>query len=145
MYRFKLDALLKHRRHQEEVCQQQLAQAERHLVDERGKLRRLIKEKRDNTRKLQTRQKIQINVSLIILSINYLRQLSKNIEKQTACLRAATRTVNQKRTELVKAVKKRKTLEKLKEKEHLDYQRDLLQNERKLMDQVASIRHARKS
>ena len=144
MYRFKLEALLNYRRHQEEVCQQELAQTERHLFDERRKLRQLIEEKRNNTKKLQAGQKIQISVSLIILSINYIRQLSRNIEKQTACVRAAIRQVNQKRSELVMTMKKRKILEKLKEKEQLDYRQEMLQNERKILDEVASIRHVRK-
>ena len=41
-------------------------------------------------------------------------------------------------------MKKRKTLEKLKEKEQLVFHQKMLQNERKVMDEVASIRHARK-
>ena len=144
MYRFKLEALLNYRRHQEEICQKELAQTERQLADVRGKLRRLIEEKRDNTQKLQARQKVHINVSVIILSVNYIRQLSKKIEKQTDCVRVAIRKVNQKRTKLVMTVKKRKTLERIKEKEQLAYQQKMLQNERKLMDEVASIRHVRK-
>lgn len=144
MYRFKMEALLNHRRHQEEVCQKQLAQTERNLVDERKKLYRLKEDKRENTQKLQAQQKIHINVSVIILTVNYIRQLSMNIEKQADCVRAAARKVNQKRTELVMIVKKRKTLEKLKEKEQLADQQIMLQNERKLMDEVAAIRQVRK-
>ena len=144
MYRFKLEALLNHHRHQEEVCQKDLARAEGQLSDEREKLRRLKEEKRENTQKLQAKQKNHINVSVIILSVNYIRQLSKNIEEQTDRVREATWKVNQKRTDLVMIVKKRKTLEKLKEKEQLVYRQKMLQNERKVMDEVASIRHARK-
>ena len=87
MYRFKLEALLNHHRHQEEICQKDLAQAEGQLSDEREKLRRLKEEKRENTQKLQAKQKTHINVCVIILSVNYIRQLSKNIEKQTDCVR----------------------------------------------------------
>jgi flagellar export protein FliJ len=144
MYRFKLEALLNHHRHQEEVCQKELARVEVQLADELEKLRRLKEEKRENTQQLQTKQKNHINVSVIILSVNYIRQLSKIIGKQTDCVREATRKVNQKRSELVLIVKKRKTLEKLREKGQMVYQQKMLQNERKLMDEVASIRHARK-
>ena len=144
MYRFKLEALLNHHLHQEEVCQKELARVEGQLADEREKLLRLKEEKRENTQQLQTKQKNHINVSEIILSVNYIRQLSKNIEKQTDCVREAARKMNQKRSELVMIVKKRKTLEKLKEKGQMVYQKKMLQNERKLMDEVASTRHARK-
>ena len=144
MHRFKLEALLNHRRHQEEICQKQLAQTERLLADEQGKLRRQKKEHRDNIQKLHAKQKERINVSVMILSVSYIQQLSKNIEDQKKCVREATKKVNQKRNELIIIVKKRKTLEKLKEKEWLAYQKKMMQNERKLMDEVASTRHARK-
>jgi flagellar FliJ protein len=144
MHRFTLEALLNHRRHQEEVCQKELAQTERLLADEKGKLRRLKNEKRDNIQKLQIKQKEKINVSDIILSVNYIQQLSEKIEEQKERVQEATQTVNQKRGELITLVKKRKTLEKLKEKEWLAYQQKMMQNERKFMDDVASTRYARK-
>jgi flagellar FliJ protein len=144
MHRFKLEALLNHRRNQEEICQKELAQTERQLVDEEGKLRRQKREQRENIQKFHAKQKERINVSVMILSVSFIQQLSKNIENQIKCVREATKKVNQKRNELIIIVKRRKTLEKLKEKEWLAYQEKMMQNERKLMDEVASTRHARK-
>jgi len=144
MHRFTLEALLNHRRHQEAVCQKQLAQSQRVLAEETGKLRRLKNEKRDNIETLKIKQKAKINVSDIILSVNYIQQLSQKIDKQKIWVQQAAQTVNQKRHELITIVKKRKTLEKLKEKERLAYQQKMMQNERKFMDDVASTRHARK-
>jgi flagellar FliJ protein len=145
MYRFKLETLLNHRRHQEEVCQKELAQAERRLADEKAQLRRLKNEKRDNIARLQINQKKKINVSDIILSVNYIQQLSEKIAEQKNRVQQATRTANQKRSELISIVKKRKTLETLKEKERLAYEQKVILDERKIMDDVASTRHARKT
>ena len=144
MFRFKLEALLNHRRHQEEVGQIELAQSQQRLTDEQEKLRRQKKEKRENLQKLQTKQKERINASEIILYVNYINQLSNNITRQTDCVRMATKRVNQKRNELVKLLKKRKSLERLKEKEWRAHQQKMLQTERKLMDEAASTRHAQK-
>jgi len=144
MHRFKLEALLNHRRHQEELCQKELAQTERLLADEKGKLRCRKREHRENIQQLQAKQKASINVSDIILAVNFIQQLSKDIEDQTKCVREATKTVSQKRNELIIIVKKRKTLEKLQEKEWVAYQKKMMQNERKLMDELASTKHARK-
>ena len=83
MYRFRMEALLNHRRHQEEICQKKLAQTERLLSAEQEKLRRMVEEKDENEQKLQTRQKDHINVSAVILSLNYIRALSQSIEKQS--------------------------------------------------------------
>lgn len=145
MYRFKLEALLNHRRHQEEVCQKELAQSERQLSEEQGKLRQQKREKRDNIQKLQAKQKEIANPSDIILFVNYIKQLSKNIVNQKKSVREATKKMSQKRQELIINMKKRKTLEKLKEKDWLVYQKEMMQNERKLMDEVASTRHTRKT
>ena len=144
MHRFKLEALLNHRRHQEEICQKELARAERQLSEEQDKLRQQKREKHDNIQKLQAKQKEISNPSDIILSVNYLQQLSQHIVIQKKCVREATRKVNQRRQELIINMKKRKTLEKLKEKDWLAYQKKMMQKERKLMDEVAATRHTRK-
>ena len=144
MYRFKLQALLSHRRHQEEICQKELARSRRKLADEQEKLNRTKQLRRENILKLQAGQKENIRVSDIILYMNYIAQLSKNIEAQFVCVRQAAKKVNQKRSELIDIMKKRKTLEKLKEKDRLDYQKKLMQDERKFMDELATTRHARK-
>ena len=82
MYRFKLQSLLKHRRHQEEICQKEMAEAQRNLTDAQEKLRCLKKIKRENIQKLQARQKELHNVSSIIISINYIEKLSRDVAAQ---------------------------------------------------------------
>jgi flagellar FliJ protein len=144
MYRFKLEALLNHRRHQEEVCQKELADAQRELTAVQKKLSRLKKEKRANIQNLQTRQQESKTVSNILLFINFIEQLCAKIETQIRRLQKATQMVNQKRDDLISIMKKRKILEKLKEKEWLAYQQKILHEERKFNDEVAATRHVRK-
>ena len=144
MYRFKLEALLNHRRHLEEICQKELAQCQRRLVGEQEKQRRTKHLKRDYLLKLHERQKGSISISDIILYKNYIARLSEEIEVQTVSIREAAKQVNLKRNELIGMVKKRKTLEKLKEKDQLAYRKKLMLDERKFMDEVATTRHARK-
>ena len=144
MYQFKLEALLSHRRHQEEACQKELAQARRRLTDEREKLERKKKEKQESLEKLQVKKKESKTVSDIMLYMNYIQQLSKDIEDQAMLVHKTAKLVDQKRHELVSVMQKHKTLKNLKYKEQQAYQQKLMQDERKLMDEIASIRHARK-
>ncbi len=144
MYRFKLETLLNHRRQQEEIRQQELAETERQLADEQERLSRRKREQREKIQGLQAKQKENINVSDIILSMNYIRRLAKSIEDQKKCVRDAGKKVDQKRNELITIVKKRKALEKLKESEIRAHRQKMMQKEGKLMDEVASTRHARK-
>ncbi len=143
MYRFKLEALLNHRRHQEEACQKELAQARRRLSNERGELDRKKKDKQESLEKLQAKKKENTTVSGIILYINYLQQLSKDIEDQALRVHRAVKLVDQKRHELISIMQKRKTLKTIKHKEKQAYQQKLMQDERKSMDELASIGHAR--
>jgi len=144
MYRFTLEALLNHRRHQEEACQKELAQARRRLTDERAKLERKKREKQESLEKLQAKKKESTTVSDIILHLNYIQQLSKDIEDQAMHVHKTVKLADQKRHELISVMQKRKTLKKLKYKEQQAYQQKLMQDERKLMDEIASIRHDRK-
>ncbi|MDH3829454.1 MAG: flagellar export protein FliJ [Desulfobacterales bacterium] len=144
MYRFKLEALLSHRRHQEEACQKELAQARRRLTDEREKLERKKKEKQESLEKLQVKKKESKTVSDIMLYMNYIQQLSKDIEDQAMHVHKTAKLVDQKRHELVSIMQKHKTLKNLKYKEQQAYQQKLMQDERKFMDELAAIRHARK-
>jgi flagellar export protein FliJ len=144
MYRFKLEALLNHRRHQEEVCQKELAQVRRRLFDEREKLERKKREKQESLEKLQAKKKESTTVSDIMLYMNYIQQLSKDIEDQAMHVHKTVKLVDQKRHELISIMQQRKTLKNLKNKEHQAYQQKLMQDERKLMDELAAIRHARK-
>jgi len=144
MYRFKLEALLNHRRYQEEVCQKELAKAQRVLSDELEKLDRKKNEKQESLEKLQTKKKENPTVSDIMLHMDYLTQLSRDIEDQALRVQNSTKLVDQKRRELISIMQKRKTLKKIKYKDWQRYQQKLMQNERKLMDEVASTRHVRK-
>jgi flagellar protein FliJ len=144
MYRFKLEALLNYRRHQEEACQKELAQARRRLTDKREKLEQKKKEKQESLEKLQVKKKVSTTVSDIMLYMNYIQQLSKDIEDQAMLVHKTAKLVDQKRHELVSVMQKHKTLKNLKYKEQQAYQQKLMQDERKLMDEIASIRHARK-
>jgi flagellar FliJ protein len=144
MYRFRLEALLNHRRHQQEVLQKQLADAQKKLANEQQKLRIIKREKLANAQLLRKKQKESNTVTDILIYVTYIEKLSKNIKNQHERVQEAGEMVTRKRNELMAAMKKRKALEKLKEKGWQAFQQSLMTNERKLMDEVASTRHARK-
>ena len=144
MYRFKLQALLNHRRHQEEVCQKELAEAQRDLSDAQEKLKCIKRDKRGNIQKLQAMQNERHNASEVLLFINYIRQLSRDLDSQLQQVHRASKHVTLKRDHLIAIMKKRKILEKLKEKGWLEYQQKMMQAERKFNDEVAATRHIQK-
>ena len=144
MFRFKLEALLNHRRNQKEAAQKELAKAYRKLAAEREILDRKKEEKQENVKRLQAKKKECKNASDIKLYVNYIRKLSKDIEDQGVCVQNTAKMVDQKRDALIAVMQKHKILKRLKYKQRRAFEQQLMRDERKLMDELASIRHARK-
>lgn len=137
MFKFNLEVVLNHRRYEEEICQKVFAEAKKKLAVEQARLHRKKKEIRRCMRDLQRKQKESKTVSDILLYVNYLKQLSKEIKSQMEKVLAAEKKMIRKRKDLISAMKKRKTLEKLKEKRWIAYQQKTLKQEQKFIDEVA--------
>lgn len=138
MYKFDLQSLLNHRRYQEEVLQKELSESRKRLVDEQKKLRLIKAKKREYAHTLQHRQKENGTVSDLILYLRYLDRLAKELDRQQQKVVLAEKQFNQKRNALIEIMKKRKMLEKLRERGWKAYEQQMLRNDRKLMDEVAA-------
>jgi flagellar export protein FliJ len=68
---------------------------------------------------------------------SYIQRLAGELDSQMRRVALAKKQFNQKREELVEMMKKRKTLEKLKEKGYKAFEQKMLKTERDFMDEVA--------
>ena len=143
MYRFNLESLLNHRRYQEEILQKELADLKIRLDAEKDKLWGLRQKKRETVLQLQEKQTDGRPASEIKLYLDYVEQLSKKMEAQGQKVLEAERALSKKRQDLVAAMKKRKILDRLKEKGLQAYEQDRLKKERRTMDEVAGHRFSR--
>ena len=141
MYRFNLEPLLNHRRYQEEILQKELAGLKKCLVEEKHRLRALRKKRRKYLLQFQKKQKAGRPASEIKLYFDFVAHFSEKIDVQHHKVLEAERNFNLKRLDLIEAMKRRKTLERLKEKGWNTYQREQLKKERNLIDEVASLRY----
>jgi len=137
MYQFNLEPLLNHRRYQEEVLQKELAELKIRLAAEKEKLGVLRQKKRKTIQQLQKTQSTGRPASEIKLYVDFIERLSKETEAQSTKVLEADRKFNQKRQDLIAAMKKRKTLDRLKEKDLRVYEQNQLRKERNFMDEVA--------
>ena len=138
MYKFNLESLLNHRRYQEEILQKELANLKTLLAAEKQKLRVTKKKKRKYLRQLRQKQKESRAVSEIKLYLDFVDRLSKDLAAQNHRVVKAERRFNQKRQDLIVALKRRKTLDKLKEKGRQAHQQKILKKERDFMDEVST-------
>jgi flagellar FliJ protein len=137
MYRFNLESLLNHRRYLEEVLQKDLAGLKIRLEAEKDKLWALRQKRRKTVLQLQEKQTAGRPASEIKLYIDFVEQLLKEMEAQRQKVLEAERLFNLKRQDLVAAMKKRKILDRLKEKGLQAYEQEQIKKERNLMDEVA--------
>ena len=144
MYRFNLESLLNHRRYQEEILQKELAGLKVRLAAEKDKLWVLRQKKRKTVQQLQEKQTDGRLVSEIKLFVDFLDQLSKEMEAQRENVLEAERNFSLKRRDLIAAMKNRKTLDRLKEKGLQAYEQEQFKKERSFMDEVASRQFTQK-
>ena len=140
MYRFNLESLLNYRRYQEEILQKELADFKNQLIQQEQQLRQLKQAWRKYSLELHQRQRSGGTVSGVIIYFRYLDRLTADIEKQKRRVLKTKKQFEKKRRELLDIVKKRKTLEKLKEKGFDTFQQQQRKKERDLLDEVAATR-----
>ncbi|MDR2938900.1 MAG: flagellar export protein FliJ [Clostridiales bacterium] len=76
---------------------------------------------------------------------NYIELLKRQIIKQDDVIAQAGLEVERKRDLLTEAVKERKTLEKLKEKNQIEYNREQIIKEQKLVDEITSYKFSKQT
>jgi flagellar FliJ protein len=138
MYKFKLESILSHRRYQEETLQKELATSKKSLTREQKKLQAIKHRRHMYSLELQQQQSKNGTVSEIALYLKYINRLSQDLDEQRQRVSAAEAQFNQKHQSLLEMMKKRKTLDKLKEKGLRNYQQKMLKEERAFMDEVAA-------
>jgi len=78
----------------------------------------------------------------MLLFGDYLQRLERDIDAQQKRVATAERRVGQKRQALIEAMKKRKIIEKIKEKDRDSHLRALAELERKFIDEAAARSHS---
>ena len=139
-FKFTLEALLNHRLHHEEVVQKELAVCGCRVRDEKAMLLRIKQDKDKAYAEIHQKQLRGIAISEHIVYANFLEGLARNMVTQQEKIIEAEKQFAQKREELIEAVKKRKTIENLKEKGLAAYSKNLLKMDQDFLDEVAICR-----
>ena len=137
MYKFSLEPVLKYRKLLEEDLQKDFAVLKRQLLDEKVRLSNFEQVRDRFSGELQQKQVKSISVSDILLYTDYLQEVSKEIKKQSKRILEAEKSVDQKREELVGAMKNRKTIDRLREKGLKAHVQELSKKEQNLMNEAA--------
>ena len=141
MFHFRFETLLTARLHAEASMQIELSEARRLLTAEHAALREKKTARRQCLQEQRRRQRQGFRGADMLLFGAYLQRLERDIDTQRKRVAQAERQAGQKRLALIEAMKKRKILETLKEKDQVAHLRTLAEHERKFIDEAAARKH----
>ncbi len=118
---FRLERILQHKQHIEEMFQQELAELQATLHQEYQVLMELQRQQHDGMAYLESKQYSElVDLATIAYALAFLNRLSQDIQAQASLVHGLLQRVDEKRSELVAASRECKMLEKLKARqEHL--------------------------
>jgi flagellar protein FliJ len=139
-YQFKLEALRRYRQHEEERLQKELADAVRRRDRAATAMDDLLEQRTETESELYQSQNQSTFSSHFCIYVRYLQGLEEKILEQRQRLSEAEKEADRRRDNLLQAVKKRKTLDKLKEKGLKAYIAELDHEELKFINEIAISR-----
>lgn len=137
MYKFNLEPVLQHKIYIENRLQRELAELKKSLFNEEKKLDDCLKERKKHMLDFEQKKRRGILVSDTLLFQNFFIRLSTELKMKRKQIENLENKVAIKNNDLVEAIKKRKSLDKLKEKGLQTYMNRLIKKEHEFMDGVA--------
>ena len=137
---FRFETLLKLRKNAENLEQREMAEIQNHLYARQNELQDLNSTGAKNKEELQTRLQQSISGRTLDLYDRYFQSMGHRSGLQEQIILETSEKVKAKRTELVEAMRKRRVLEILKDRDILKKKRKVLKDENALMDEIASTR-----
>lgn len=143
MYKFPLQPVLNHRKIVEEDLQKELAVLRKVVADEKQRLKTFKKTKNNLTGEMKQKQREGITISEMLMYLHFLDCLSRDLEKQKEIVLEVERKYEGKREGVIEAMKNRKILGRLKEKQEKAYKYELIRNEQNFFNELSTNRFTR--
>ena len=143
-FKFKLQALLDHRRNKEDKKKEELGNLSRTVQDVRDFMATLKSRCSVSIVELKTLQESGMNIEQITRYREFITALKDDTNKQMEKLSLLMKDVENRRKELVSLSKERKIMEKLRDKEFDKFKKAVLKEEKKLIDDLGISRFIRR-
>ena len=138
MFKFRLASIMRLREHREKQCREDVGKCLQSLREAEEKEAHLVQKEKDIIEDLKHRQKGRIELPPLLLGKDYLKFTIGQIKEQREVVKARTFDLDKARINLIEAIKEKKVLEKLKEKQEQDYLYEENKTEQALFDEMAN-------
>jgi flagellar protein FliJ len=141
---FRLQTVLDHKKRLEELAQVEHARAQAAQVREEGALQSLTDAESNGFAELERQRHTgRLDIESLQLGMAYLDALKVQIQRQEQVVHRVRRATAARRDQLVAAVQERKTLERLREKQHQEFLAEEARREATALDDLVIMRHTR--
>lgn len=140
MFKFKLQSVLDYRLNIEEKILNEFSELKRELDRLKAMLEELKSERENMVAGLRNMQSQTIKAHDISSILVYVERLRKSEKQQNQVILQTIEAVDQKRKDLVEAVKNRKIMENLKDKQKEEYIKDVNDTEQKDSDEMSVLK-----
>jgi flagellar FliJ protein len=138
-FEFRLQPVLRLREQAEKVKQKEFALAVQEVRRCENDILYVVNEIEDSQEGLRRAEMREIDPWQLIFHRRYLNHLEKQLRRLRGELHALSKKAEAKRLELVEASKKKKSLEKVKERRREDYEYDARREEQKMFDEIGGV------
>lgn len=144
MFKFKLQSVLDYRLNIEEKILNEFSELKRKLDEQKALLEALVSERESRVADLRNMRSATIKADDIASILAYVEHLHEREKQQEEVIRQTGEAVEEKRKDLVEAVKNRKVMENLKDRHEQDYIKDFNETEQKNSDEMSVLKFGRR-
>lgn len=142
-FRFRLQALLNYKRHLEEMARQEMAKAVTRVNACEERIQSLVKERQEVALTLEKRVADGISSGEFKRYHGFMAAMDQAVSEQRHVKARLEKELEEKRSILTRRTIDKRAMERLREKRTDEYFREMLKEEQKVLDEVASLKRVR--
>ncbi len=142
-FQFRLQPLLNYRRHLEQLAKQEMAKVVADIAACEQRIQGLLDDGREAAQKLDRLVEKGMEAGSFNSYRNFITSVEYTVSQERALKAGLEKTLEEKREALKKRTIEKKALERLREKQADAYTQEMIREEQKGLDEMASVRKAR--
>jgi len=142
-FQFRLQALLNYKKHLEEMARQEMAKAVARVNACEEQIQALAQDRRNAADSLETRVEKGIGSGEFKQYHGFIAAMDQMLVIQKKTKQRLERELAEKRSMLAKRTIDKRAMERLREKRAEEYTQEMLKEEQKVLDEVASLKRVR--
>jgi flagellar protein FliJ len=140
-FRFRLESVLRVREIEEDIKKREFGVVMRRLHREEQELGKLSTSLQDHEQYMESHTEGRVCVRDLQNNFNYARALDGKILFQKKRVKEKKKIVDHKRSELAESTKRKRILERLKERYREEHEREVVKEEQSIVDDITSVRY----